>query len=49
MIKKIYKCVICGGNVYPCILTEKSKTKSLCVPIKCPFGFEEPKWEEVKK
>lgn len=49
MIEKIFKCVMCEGNVYPCVLSVKSATKILIPPTKCPFEDGDSKWEEVKE
>lgn len=49
VMEKIYKCIVCGGNEYPCILGETSYHKNLKAPTKCPFGFKGAKWREVKE
>jgi hypothetical protein len=47
MIEKLYKCVMCEGNVYPCIFSTKSGSSILATPIGCPFGNKNVRWEEV--
>ena len=47
MTEKLYKCVMCEGNVYPCIFSAKSRSSILATPIRCPFGNKKVRWEEV--
>ena len=53
MLEKIFRCVECEGNAYPCVLSVKTEAKSasstVSTPIKCPFGGEKTKWEGVKE
>ena len=49
MIEKIFKCIVCEGNVYPCVLSIKTEAKTLVEPTKCPFDGGNPNWEEVSK
>ena len=49
MPEKIFKCVVCAGNDYPCILAVSSTGSIADNPTKCPFNLYNPKWEEVKE
>ena len=49
MNEHVFKCGVCGGNVYPCTLTVESMSRDLLTPTKCPFGYKNPKWEGVKE
>ena len=49
MTKTIFKCIMCEGNVYPCIFHTKSNCSILVIPTKCPFGYTKVKWENVSK
>ena len=49
MVKTIFKCVMCEGNVYPCIFYAKTKDKSLNTPMRCPYDHKKVRWEKVSK
>ena len=49
MPEKIFKCEVCGGNEYPCILAVTSTSILSDNPTQCPFSLFNPKWEEVKE
>ena len=49
MDEKVYKCTVCGGIEYPCVLTIKSSGNIADPPTNCPLSLYKPKWEEVKE
>ena len=49
MSEKLYKCIMCEGNVHPCIFSAKSGSSISATLIRCPFGNKKVRWEEISK